>query len=73
MTTEDNVDKVRLISRSLQKRLGDHVDFSVIAAGVRQQLAAYSDAHIEQFVPLLVEARVYAQLRAISSAAAALR
>jgi hypothetical protein len=50
------------IVQSLRARLAADIDTVVIAAQVEAELAAYSAARITQFVPILVEGRVWARL-----------
>jgi hypothetical protein len=54
--------RVESIVQSLHSRLGAHFDAAVIAAEVESEFAAYSTARITQFVPILVESRVWARL-----------
>jgi hypothetical protein len=55
--------RVESVVRSLNARLGDGVDAAVVTAAVEAEFAAYSAARITQFVPVIVESRVWARLR----------
>ena len=50
------------IVHSLRARLGTDVDSVVLAGQVEVEFAAYSAARITQFIPALVESRVWARL-----------
>lgn len=56
------VSEVESIVRSLQVRLGDSFDVTVIEAEVRAELATYSEVPVTQYIPVLVERRVTARL-----------
>ena len=51
-----------VIVRSLQARLGEHIDAAVIAAEVEREIAAYSSVRVTQFVSILVERGVCERL-----------
>lgn len=55
--------RVESIVRSVRVRLGEGWDFAVIAAEVEAELSAYANARVTQFIPILVESRVWARLR----------
>jgi hypothetical protein len=55
--------RVESIVRSLRVRLGEALDFAVIAAEVEAELATYANARVTQFIPILVESRVWERLR----------
>jgi len=55
---EQWVRAMEIVTRSLQARLGAHVDPALIKA----EFAAYSAATIRDFIPILVGARVRARL-----------
>jgi len=57
--TRANIDA---IVRSLWIRLGEIVDLMVIEAAVTAELDRYSSAPIKQYIPILVERRVFDQL-----------
>ena len=50
------------IVRSLCDRVGEAVERSRIVAAVEDELANYRSARVMQFVPVLVERRVYDRL-----------
>lgn len=54
--------RVERVVASLQGRLGATVGFDLIRAEVEAGFAAYSQARIREFVPVLVEARVRSRL-----------
>jgi hypothetical protein len=54
---------VESLVRSLRVRLGEGLDFAVIAAEVEAELSAYANARVSQFIPILVESRVWRRLR----------
>jgi hypothetical protein len=58
--------RVGPIVRSLQVRLGEGLDFAVIAAEVEAELSTYANARVTQFIPILVESRVWDRLRDMS-------
>ena len=58
------VSEVDAIVRSLQVRLGQDFDVAVIEAEVKAELAAYSEARVTQYIPVLVERRGTARLGA---------
>jgi hypothetical protein len=51
------------IVRSLCARLGEAFDLAVIAAEVEAELSKYANARVTQFIPILVESRVWERLR----------
>ena len=55
--------RVESIVRSLRVRLGEGFDFAVIVAEVEAELARYVNARVTQFIPILVESRVWERLR----------
>jgi hypothetical protein len=55
--------RVESIVRSLHLRLGEGFDFAVIAAEVEAELSTYAHARVTQFIPILVESRVWQRLR----------
>jgi hypothetical protein len=55
--------RVESIVRSLHVRLGESLDFAVIAAEVEDELSTYANARVTQFIPILVESRVWDRLR----------
>lgn len=54
--------RVHSIVQSLRARLGEGFDTAVISAAVEAEFARYSTARITQFVPILVESRVWTRL-----------
>ena len=60
--TTEVVEQVDSIVQSLRARLATDVDVTVIAAEVEAELAAYSMARVTQFVPIIVESRVWGRL-----------
>ena len=62
---DDSATTLRLesIVRSLRVRLGEGLDFAVIAAEVEAELSTYANARVTQFIPILVESRVWERLR----------
>ena len=55
--------RVESIVRSLRVRLGEALDSAVIAAEVEAELSKYANARVTQFIPILVESRVWERLR----------
>jgi hypothetical protein len=55
--------RVESIVRSLRVRLDGRLDFAVIVAEVEAELATYANARVTQFIPILVESRVWERLR----------
>ena len=55
--------RVESIVRSLRLRLGEGSDFAAIVAEVEAELAMYANARVTQFIPILVESRVWERLR----------
>jgi hypothetical protein len=58
--------RIELVVQSLQARLGTSVEPDLIRAEVEAGFAAYSQARIREFVPVLVESRVRSRLVRIS-------
>ena len=54
--------RIELVVQSLQNRFGTTVQPDVIRAEVEAGFAAYAQARIRDFVPVLVEARVRSHL-----------
>jgi len=54
---------VESLVRSLRVRLGEDLDFVLIAAEVEAELSRYANARVTQFIPVLVESRVWQRLR----------
>ena len=61
--TTTSTPRVESIVRSLRVRLGEGLDFAVIAAEVEAELSTYANARVTQFIPILVESRVWERLR----------
>ena len=59
---ETRTPRVESVVRSLHARLGPGFDVAVIAAEVYAEFAEYSAARVTQFVPILVESRVWTRL-----------
>ena len=55
--------RVESIARSLRVRLGESLDLAAIAAEVEAELSTYANARVTQFIPILVESRVWERLR----------
>jgi hypothetical protein len=55
-------ERVESIVRSLRSGLGEGLDAAVIRAEVEAELAACSGARVQQFLPIIVERRVWARL-----------
>ena len=53
---------IEIVTRSLQARLGATVDPALIKPEVEAEFAAYSQATVRDFIPILVEARVRSRL-----------
>ena len=54
--------RIDLVVQSLHTKLGTNVETDVIRAEVEAAFAAYSQARIREFVPVLVETRVRSRL-----------
>jgi hypothetical protein len=54
--------RIDLVVQSLQRQLGTTVEAGAIRAEVEAAFAAYSEARIREFVPVLVETRVRSHL-----------
>jgi len=63
MSMSMSMPRVESIVRSLHLRLGEDFDFAVIAAEVEAELSTYAQARVTQFIPILVESRVWQRLR----------
>ena len=57
------------IVRALCDRLGEAVERSRIIAAVEDELVSYRSARVTQFVPVLVERRVYDRLARVPRSA----
>ena len=55
--------RVESIVRSLHVRVGEGLDFAVIVAEVEAEFSRYANARVTQFIPILVESRVWERLR----------
>lgn len=55
--------RVESIVRSLRVRLGGDSDIAAIAAEVEAEFSSYANARVTQFIPILVERRVWERLR----------
>ena len=61
-------DQIERIVRSLEARLPPDFSAAAIAVEVQAELASYAAVRVTQFVPVLVENRVWARLRLRRSA-----